>query len=554
MRNLDRKYLISLILILVIISLSFESSVIASDPFVEPDPGDEGKDKEGASGGPNNEDINPLLNKIVSFFLKITGNYNLGSGFAPKYFSADPYVLEVDYLGNASTDITFGHYRRNATGYQEPILDDITLYFKATFPENIQKEAWNIYFDPPVLDLRKFTEDLIAQGVDPPKVNPKTKMCLFLDAPADPDNPIQDFELTVNVTIERKYTNLVWSGAFGGPIVSFFSSLAFRSVFNEHSVGTKSCQVFVKVKPYRYAELYVPNSLQMGLNDVRNVQLQVENRGSHIERFGFRLNNNGSDSLFVTPPAPITLSPGKTGTVNIGLMTGLQVYDRGTLHKIKIEVYPVDQPNVTVAVNEFGVLTQGVALQGIFTFKYSWHLFFVGIIVIICGAIYLFMRRLKLTEICKKPPKPWTLPEEKEYLDKLLKEKKTEEHEKTLKMMKEEYDSALLWYESYREFLIKEKRKEGKLKKLTGSIAAKFSDISKKAEKKRVEKKKKVEKPEKKESDVKQKIIKVKPEETKKDEKKEIVDKILEREKRKREKALQKIKNKQEKQKRKLGI
>ena len=73
-----------------------------------------------------------------------------------------------------------------------------------------------------------------------------------------------------------------------------------------------------------------------------------------------------------------------------------------------------------------------------------------------------------------------------------MKDKKTEEYEIILKMMKEEYNSALLWYEIYREFLIKEKRKEGKLKKLTGSIAAKFSDIYKMMEKKRVEKEKKV--------------------------------------------------------------
>jgi hypothetical protein len=207
---------------------------------------------------------------------------------------------------------------------------------------------------------------------------------------------------------------------------------------------------------------------------------------------------------------------------------------------------------VTLSSGVLSVRTQGFAIQGIFSFKYSWHLFFVGMLVIICGAVYLFIRRLKLTESCKKPQKPWTIPEEKKYLDKLLKEKKIGEYESTIKMMKEEYDSALLWYESYREFLIKEKRKEGKLKKLTGSIAAKFSDISKKMEKKRVEKEKKVEEPKKKEPEMEQKTVEAKPVEIKKDEKREIVDKIAEREKRKREKALQKIKNQQNKQKRKF--
>jgi len=209
---------------------------------------------------------------------------------------------------------------------------------------------------------------------------------------------------------------------------------------------------------------------------------------------------------------------------------------------------------VTLSSGVLSVRTQGFAIQGIFSFKYSWHLFFVGIIVIFCGAVYLFIRRLKLTEICKKPQKPWTIPEEKKYLDKLLKEKKTGEYESILKMMKEEYDSALLWYESYREFLIKEKRKEGKLKKLTGSIAAKFSDISKKIGKKRVKKEKKVEEPERKDQEIKQKTVEAKPTEIKKDKKREIVDKIAEREKRKKEKTIQKIRRQQQKQKKKFGI
>jgi len=47
-----------------------------------------------------------------------------------------------------------------------------------------------------------------------------------------------------------------------------------------------------------------------------------------------------------------------------------------------------------------------------------------------------------------KPDKPWNLPEERKYLEK-LKEKDKEEYNNVLKMMRDEYKSALLWYKSY---------------------------------------------------------------------------------------------------------
>jgi len=497
---------------------------------------------------PEPPDDSKLWQHIWAWFLSWKW-YNIGSGPTPKYFYADPDYIEIDYLGNTTVDLVWGvenPERRPFHRFQSNVFPEFTLVYDIVFPEDIPEDAFHAVFDPPTFDIVEYDEEVGGNAAEAPQ--PATELTLFLDIPRDPSNPIQDFILKVNVSIYRKYGDIM--GIFG-PIISFLSGI-WRANY-EADIGHKSFYILVKIKPFRNAELYVPPLVEMRLNDCKAAQIQVQNRGSHVEQFGFRIEDVGGSLLINTPP-PMTLYPGETGYAEIGLITKPIAYDRGTLHSVGIEVYPYDQPNVTLSSGVLSVKTQGFAIQGIFSFKYSWHLFFVGIIVIICGAVYLFIRRLKLNEICKKPQKPWTIPKEKKYLDKLLKEKKTREYESTLKMMKEEYGSALLWYEGYREFLIKEERKEGKLKKLTGSIATKFSDVFKKIRKKRMKKEKKVEEPKNNEPEMKQKTVETKPAENKKDEKRVIVDKIAEREKRKRDKVIQKIKNQQNKQKKKLGV
>ena len=495
---------------------------------------------------PEAPDPSKLWQKIWAYLLSWKW-YNIGSGPTPKYFYADPDYIEIDYLGNTTVDLVWGvenPERKPFHRFQSNVFPEFTLVYDVVFPKNIPEDAFHAVFDPPTFDIVEYDEEVGGSITEAPQ--PTTKLTLFLDIPRDPSNPIQDFILKINVSIYRKYGDII---KIFNPIISFLSGI-WRANY-EADIGHKSFYIFVKIKPFRNAELYVPPLVEMRLNDCKTTQIQIQNRGSNIEQFGFRIDDVGGSLLVNTPP-PMTLYPGETGYAEVGLITKPVAYDRGTLHSVGIEVYACDQPNVTLSSGILSVKTQGFAIQGIFSFKYSWHLFFIGIIVIICGAIYLFIRRLKLNEICKKPQKPWTIPEEKEYLDKLLKEKKTGEYESTLKMMKEEYGSALLWYENYRKFLVKGKRKKGEMKKLTDSIVAKFLYISKKMEKKLVEKKKEMKEPKKKEPEMEQKTVEIKPGEIKKDEKREIVDKIAEREKRKREKVIRKIKNQQNKQNRKF--
>jgi hypothetical protein len=336
----------------------------------------------------------------------------------------------------------------------------------------------------------------------------------------------------VNVSIYKKYGDLIApikSGGFG--IGAFFGKF-WRVNFNA-SIGHKNFSLLFKVKPFRNAELYVPSLVNMHLNDCRTAQIQVQNRGSHIEQFGFRVNGE-DDSLIVNTPSPVTLTPGQIGYVDVGLITKPIAYDRGTLHSVNVEVYPFDQPNITLSSGILSLRTKGFVISNVPTIEYFWHIFFAGLIIFFFVILILINRRRKLARICKKPEKPWKYYNERGYLESLLKEKKVEEYKRTLEMMREEYNSALLWYKDHRNFLIKERRKQGKLKKLLSGISSRCSNVFKKTEQERVMQ------PGAKEQKIKPKAIRTKPKEITRDDG--------------REKTLQKIRRQQQKQKKKLGI
>jgi len=497
--------------------------------------------------GPYNRDLEEklggnLINLFMNKFLPLYGAirykeswYMVGSGPYPKYFYADPDYIEIDYLGNTTVDLVWGvenPERRPYHRFQSNVYPEFTLVYDVVFPKGIPEDAFHAVFDPPTFDIVEYHEEV--GGTDAKAPQPATKLTLFLDIPRNPSNSIQDFILKINVSIYKKYGDLISSpksdgGGFG---IGAFTGKFWRANF-EADIGHKNFSILVKVKPFRNAELYVPSLVNMHLNDCRTAQIQVHNRGSHIEQFGFRVNGE-DDSLLVNTPGPVTLAPGEMGYVDVCLVTKPIAYDRGTLHSVSVEVYPCDQPNVTLSSGILSVRTKGFVVSNVPTIEYFWHIFFAGLIIFFFVILILINRRRKLARICKKPEKPWKHYNERGYLESLLKEKKLKEYKRTLEMMKEEYNSALLWYKGYRNFLIKERRKQGKLKKLLSGTSSRGSNVSKKTEQEPVVQLGA------KEQKIKPKAIRAKPKEITRGDG--------------REKTLQKIRRQQQKQKKKLGI
>jgi len=251
------------------------------------------------------------------------------------------------------------------------------------------------------------------------------------------------------------------------------------------------------------------------------------------------------------------LAPGEQKDINLGISTPQSVFDYGTLHSIKIEAYSIYDPNVTIDQK-----TVYFETRGIYVSEVNWiGILFLGVIFIFFIVIYLHKRRLYYEKYCTRPDKPWEIPNEKAYLDQL---KKTDEakYNENLKMMHEEYKSALLWYKNYVNAKIKkniEDKNKEKIKKQTEKLKIKKEPKKKKFFKIIKTKKKELLKFEKKELPEveKKELPKIEKKELPKVEKKEETQVKFEieaeLEKRRKEQIILRIKRDQEQQRKKLA-
>lgn len=299
------------------------------------------------------------------------------------------------------------------------------------------------------------------------------------------------------------------------------------------ATGHNGVDILVRTTRFHLAEIMPPKIVEIKPDQVISIPLKIQNLGSHVDSFNFKIDTSTGEQLLVSPPPSITLNPGEIGYTSLSIASPPSFQDQGTLHSIYVEAYSVYDPTKTFK-NTVAVITRGVyvsEMNGIYSG-------FFGIIIIL-GIAFIFYRRKKKSEkICKKPEKPWEIPEEKEYLEE-LKKKDKKEYDKVLKMMEEEYESALLWYKSYLKVMT-QKEKQEKQKTIPKERKLAFAtDIFKKSKVKKVEAKKLIIS-EKKKIPVKTKGISEKPDR---------IDTEVAAAERKKQEVILRIKREQEKQK-----
>lgn len=141
----------------------------------------------------------------------------------------------------------------------------------------------------------------------------------------------------------------------------------------------------------------------------------------------------------------VVLNPQESQNVRINVLTEEKFFDIGTSNRINIYATSSSDSNRQL-IGTVIVTTRGTYLSPL-----------IGVIlspiILVILAIFLFwffIKNKRDTELYGKPQKPWTIPEEKAHLQD-LKDNNKEAYVLERKMMHDEYKSALLWYQDYRQ-------------------------------------------------------------------------------------------------------
>jgi hypothetical protein len=365
----------------------------------------------------------------------------------------------------------------------------------------------------------------------------KTNVSVTLRSLRLADKPIQSGILKIRIYDKWVCGNVYWpkkgSKSDYFPMRAIWFALSIvgkwgKDLSGHVIVDPIDVDVLVKVKPYHSVKFDAVPYLIFRPDEIVSIPITLQNLGNYNDTFSFRVVSE-HDDIIVTDPTSITLAPGETSDTYLGVTIPPSVFDYGTIHQIKIEAYSIDQENITIAEQTITLESKGVYFSELNSLGIVFLIF-----IFILFVLFIIIRRKRLMQkLCIKPDKPWEIPEEEKYLEKLKKDDK-QKYGEVLKMMKDEYNSALLWYDSYIKSIIQQKQvKKEKIK--TKEIKKEKVEVQKNLDQKKKEKEdiKIVEEP----IEKKEKII---------------IDKKVIAEKLKKEKTLQKIKRDQEKQRQKI--
>lgn len=273
-------------------------------------------------------------------------------------------------------------------------------------------------------------------------------------------------------------------------------------------IGIKVTRLNVYGEEFGVSYIYVPvkssqlNNVRMNLADTSKeatpksyvtYEGQITNYGYYRGMFELEFEHD-EDLTVSTPNQLIVLESGETKNVQIQVLTAEKLFDVGTPYEIIIRAKSSGDPE-PVHVGTIRVISQGLYISPLAL------IIAVPIIILllIVFIVFYILKDKRDREIFGKPDKPWDLPEEKEYLKKLKKED-TEKYQQVMDMMKQEYQSSLLWWKSVQQ---KSDRKTG----------FSFLDVFSKLRNKPKETKETTE--EKEEEKQKTKVVKEKPKKSK---------------------------------------
>ena len=458
----------------------------------------------------------------------------------PMIFDTRPNTVNLEHLNETEIkigiiDSTTNDFRQE---HQLQFAAEAEYYeFDLVFPEGLDPNAWFYTFEPKVF-YATVGEPLITTlriySRQPDYLLPPTKL-----------------EFKVNITRHVVYGFLFLPPKenrirYGGNMSSLgwlISSIVagFWKLGGTDQITYLDVPLMVRADRFHLARIITPETMEVGPDELVKVPIEIQNLGTYKDSFSFRVINSGSEDLVISPPSTVTLDSQETITIFIGVASPRNFNDPGTLHDIKVEVFSIFDTDKVFS-NEVSITTRGIYVSD----ANLYYAFFILILIVFVALFFYFRRVRKYGKYCGKPDKPWGLPEEKRYLDR-LRERDKKKYDEAFSMMEDEYRSSLLWYKYYCNAII-EKERIKRLRAKKRYVVKKVKSIEKKPErvvdKSEVKKGKPVEEIEKGEPSVEVEPIPVR---------RLKIDREVEVERRRKERLLSKIRRQQERQRRKIS-
>lgn len=212
-----------------------------------------------------------------------------------------------------------------------------------------------------------------------------------------------------------------------------------------------------RVEEYSYLTLLpvgVPPTA--GPDEIVTHTVNLKNNGNQLTTFIGQM--DVPPGWRATFPEQVVLRPGESRDLTIQVWTPREklVYI-SEAELLQVAYYPADEPG-KIRWLPFSVQVSGVYL----------HPALVPLTVLTVGlvAVLVFFailaRRTVEERILGKPVPPWRIPVEREYLQRLMKEDPDQYYIVRYYLMVEEHQSALLWFEAFKEATKKDRKRESK--------------------------------------------------------------------------------------------
>lgn len=213
--------------------------------------------------------------------------------------------------------------------------------------------------------------------------------------------------------------------------------------------------------PWGYSWIYLPlKVIPQSYLSVSRLEQIIETTPKSITAVSFYLTNEGyyrnvfylktntsTESLYSSVHQQATvIEPGETKKVTLSLITPEKVIDFGTPYII--DVYAAHSLNSSfIHIGSLTVITKGFY----FSIRTILWICFTILIVLLASSIIVWYYNRWRRIFFGLPEKPWKIAEEKQLLRQLRKRDK-KHYRKIKSMMKQEYQSALDWYQSFRTY------------------------------------------------------------------------------------------------------